>query len=89
MIAAYIASIDEWNAAYPSVWVEERYRKQGIGTYRLRELERELKKKGADVMLVWTSEYQADFFVKQGFTVCTVAEDCPKGHCYYCMKKVI
>ncbi len=89
MIAAYIASIDEWNAAYPSVWVEERYRKQGIGTYLLRELERELKEKGAYVMLVWTSDWQAGFFVKQGFTVCTVAEDCPKEHCYYCMKKVI
>jgi hypothetical protein len=27
--------------------------------------------------------------VKQGFTICTVVEDYPKGHCYYCMKKVI
>lgn len=89
LIALYTADIDEWNAAYPSVWVEEQYRNQGIGTYLLKDVERELKEKGAYIMLVWAYDWTADFFVKQGFTICTACEDNPKGHCYYCMKKLL
>lgn len=87
LIAAYTAGFDEWSEAYLTVWVEEPYRNQGIGSYLLQEAERELKEKGAYVILIWLFDWQAAFFEKRGFTVCTVTEDCPKGHRYYGMKK--
>ena len=90
LIAAYTASIDGWNAAYfDAVWVEEPYRNQGIGSQLLQDAERELKEKGAYVMLLWCYDWEAEFFIKRGFTVCTACEDNPKGHCYYCMKKLL
>ena len=87
LIAAYTAPIDGWSASYPSVWVEERYRNQGIGTYLLQYAEQELREKGAYIMQIWVNDWVADFFIKQGFTICTTSEDNPEGHRFYRMTK--
>ena len=89
LIAAYTAGFDEWSESYFTVWVDEPYRGQGIGTYLLQEAERELKEKGAYVILIWLCDWEAAFFEKHGFTVCAVYEDCPEGHKFYEMKKLI
>ncbi len=89
LIAAYTGGFDEWSEAYFTVWVDEPYRRQGIGTYLLQEAERELREKGAYVILVWPFDWEAAFFEKNGFIVCSATEDCPDGHKFYGMKKLL
>ena len=89
IIAAYTGGFDEWSESYFSVWVDEPYRGQGIGSYLLEDAERELKEKGAYVILAWLYEWETPFFAKHGFTVCYTMDDCPEGHKYCCMKKTL
>lgn len=87
LIAACVAEVDDWGEACIDLWVEEPYRSRGIGSRLLLETEREAREKGAYVMLVWLLDWQAPFFEKHGYTVCTAIDDCPKGHRFYTMRK--
>ena len=87
LIAGCSAEVDTWADAYVSLWVEEPYRNRGIGSYLLRETEREARERGAYIMLAWAFDWQAEFFKKRGFTVCSAIEDGPKGHRFYGLRK--
>ena len=71
------------------LWVEEKYRKQGIGSALIREAERVARKKGCHFMTLGTFDFQAKpLYEKYGFAVCGTIEDCPtKGHTHYDMIK--
>ncbi len=88
-IAGFAGGIDGWNGTdIDALWVDEPYRRQGIGTRLLREFEREAKENGASVVFIETYDWNAGFFKKNGYeTVTGMLEDYPKGHIMYCMQK--
>ena len=70
------------------LFVEEDYRKSGIGVRLLSAVEEEGKKLGAKVSHVDTFDFQAkDFYLRHGYTVYGVLEDCPPGHARYYFRK--
>ena len=54
------------------LWVDERYRHQGIGSMIIREVERIAREKGCRVITLGTASYMAKpFYEKHGYTVFT------------------
>jgi len=90
IIAGCNLMINCWKVADLDIlWVEEKYRKQGIGSALIREAEGAARKKGCRFMTLGTFDFQArPLYEKYGFTVCGTIEDCPtKGHTHYDMIK--
>ena len=89
MIAGILGSVCLWDCMYIDLfWVEENYRKQGIGTQLLLEIENEAKSKHIRMIHLDTFDYQAKgFYEKNGYIVYGILEDYPEGHCLYHMKK--
>ena len=55
-----------------TLWVDERYRHQGIGSKIIREVERIAREKGCRVVTLGTASYMArPFYEKHGYTVFT------------------
>ena len=90
MIAGVIAEVDGWDSCdIGGIWVEEPYRKQGLGTYLLGEVEREAKENGAYVLFTYCCDWVYGFFRKNGFTARGTLPDYPKGHTAYELEKRI
>ena len=90
LIAAVICGIDEDDTAFvDGIWVEERYRRQGIGSWLFSEIEREAKEKGAYVILSYCCDWVSAFFFQNGFTPRGKLENYPKGHTAYELEKRI
>ena len=89
IIAGFVGGVDGWNGTdIDALWVEEKYRNQGIGSQLLVELEREVKENGADVMFIEAFDWNVGFFKKNGYEKVTgILEDYPKGHTMYCLQK--
>ena len=87
LIAGCVAGVDDWGVAGIRLWVDERWRGRGIGSRLLRETEREFRENGAYFVLISAIDWQAEFFKKYGYTVCTATEDYPKGHFCYRLRK--
>ena len=81
IIAGIISGINGWDYCFVSViWVNEAYRKQGFGSHILSKIEREAKEKGAYIMLTYASDWNIDFFKKQGYAIRGEFDDLPRGH---------
>ncbi|OOM77862.1 GNAT family N-acetyltransferase [Clostridium sp. BL-8] len=80
-----------WNCLYiDSLWVDVDYRKFGFGTKLLNEVEEASRKRGCRLIHLDTFDFQAmDFYIKQGYEIFGVLENCPKNHRRYYMKKDI
>ena len=80
-----------WKCIYIDVlWVKEEYRNAGIGSQLLSEIEKTAKEYGCHLIHLDTFDFQAkDFYIKQGFEIHGVLDDCPKGHNRYYFKKSI
>ena len=91
IIAGITGGVDGWNGTeIDGLWVEEPYRRQGIGSRLLRAFEQAAKEIGADIMFIEAYDWDAAFYRKNGYeTVTGVLEDYPKGHTMYCMQKDI
>ena len=90
LIAAVLSGLDgDDTAEIDGIWVDERYRRQGLGTYLFREVEREAKENGAYVILSYCCDWVSGFFFTNGFTVRGELEDYPKGHTAYEIEKRI
>lgn len=90
IIAGCNLVIDCWRAADLDIlWVEEKHRKQGIGSALIREALRAARIRGCHFMTLGTFDFQArPLYEKYGFAVCGIIEDCPtKGHTHYDMIK--
>lgn len=89
MIAAIFAGVGRWNHFYiDMVWVEEPYRNQGIGSELLAETEREAKERGAYfAQTELATDWNVEFFKKNGYTAVGAWEDVPKGHVTYILEK--
>ena len=91
VIAGCLAGMYFWNVVYIDIlWVDERYRRKGLGSELLAEVERKAKEKGGYLVHLDTFDWQAKgFYEKNGYTVFGTLENCPKGHNRYYMKKLI
>jgi GNAT superfamily N-acetyltransferase len=80
-----------WNCLYIDIlWVKEEYRKEGYGSVLLNEVEKIAKAKGCNLIHLDTFDFQAkDFYLKYGYEVFGVLDDCPMDHKRYYMKKNI
>ena len=90
MIAAVISGVDgDDTANIDGIWVEEKYRRQGLGSYLFHEVQREAKENGAYVILSYCCDWVSGFFSRNGFTARGVLEDYPRGHTAYELEKRI
>lgn len=89
IIAGLIGAI-YWGCAYVEIlWVDKDHRKDGLGSRLLKEVEQEVKEKGGHMIFLDTFDFQAkDFYLKNGFEIFGVLEDCPEGHKRYYLKKI-
>lgn len=80
-----------WNCLYIDVlWVKEEVRSQGYGSILLNLVEKIAKEKGCKLIHLDTFDFQAkDFYLKHGYEVFGVLDDCPSEHKRYYMKKII
>lgn len=80
-----------WNCLYIQVlWVKEGFRQHGYGSRLLSEVEKIAKEKGCKLIHLDTFDFQAkDFYIKHGYEIFGVLEDCPLEHERYYMKKNI
>lgn len=70
------------------LFVEEALRHGGIGTKLLQNVEQEAKHLGAKLAHLDTFDFQAkDFYLKHGYEIFGVLDDCPAGHKRYYLKK--
>lgn len=78
-----------WNCLYIDIlWVKEGFREKGYGSVILREVEKIAKEKGCTLVHLDTFDFQAkDFYLKHGYEVFGILDDCPVGHKRYYMKK--
>ena len=71
------------------LWVDERYRHQGIGSMIIREVERAAREKGCRVVTLGTASYMArPFYEKHGYTVFSTLKK-PNGYISYSLVKYL
>lgn len=89
IIAGCLAKMYCWNIIYIDIlWVDEKYRKCGLGTRLLNEIEKIALEEKSSLIHLDTFDFQAkDFYIKQGYEVFGILEDCPVNHCRYYLKK--
>ncbi len=72
-----------------TLWVDEHWRHQGIGSMIIREVERIAKEKGCRVVTLGTASYMArPFYEKHGYTVFTTLKK-PNGYISYSLVKYL
>lgn len=78
-----------WKCIYvDALWVEDKYRKTGLGSQLLLEIERTAKEYGCHIIHLDTFDFQGkDFYLRHGYDIHGVLDDCPQGHKRYYMKK--
>lgn len=70
------------------LFVDAHYRDLGLGSSLLMKIENEAKKRGALLAHLETFDWQAKaFYLKHGYEIFGILEDCPSGHKRYYMKK--
>ena len=89
-IAGVIADVNKGVYGYiDAVFVEEPLRRQGIGTYLLKEVEKIAKENGTPMILTNAGDWNVDFFKKNGYLLRGELKDVPKGHDCYELYKMI
>ena len=83
-IAGVIADVNKDAYGYvEALFVEELFRRQGLGTYLLQEAEKLAKENNASVVLTSAGDWNVGFFKKNGYLLRGELKDVPKGHdCY-------
>ena len=91
VVAAIMAGVDQIDIGWIwKIWVDEEYRRQGLGTLLLKHFEKKAKEKGATkIMSEEIFDWNIDFFLKAGYKVSGELNDLPKGHTYYLIEKDI
>jgi GNAT superfamily N-acetyltransferase len=68
--------------------VDKSHQHKGLGTLLLNKVESEAKELGVKLIHLDTFDFQAkDFYLKHGYVVFGILEDCPLGHTRFYMKK--
>ena len=77
------------NGFVNALFVEEPLRRQGLGTYLLREAEKLAKEHDASMILTTAGDWNVGFFQKNGYLLRGELKDVPKGHDCYELYKMI
>lgn len=80
-----------WGCLYiDTLWVDEAHRNHGIGSMLLNKVEAQAKEIGCSVANLNTFDFQAkDFYMKMGYDIFGVLENCAPGHKLYFLKKTL
>ena len=89
-IAGVIADVHKGVFGYiDALFVEEPLRRQGLGTYLMKEAEKLAKENGTPMILTTAGDWNVDFFKKNGYLLRGELKDVPKGHdCYELYKEI-
>ena len=89
IIAGINADMYFWHILFVSIlFVDKAHRHKNLGSYLLKKVETEAKAMGAKLAHTDTFDFQAkDFYLKHGFEIFGVLDDCPEGHKRYYLKK--
>ncbi len=89
VVAAIMAGNDEIDVAWIwKIWVDEKYRNQGLGTLLVKHFEKKAKEKGATKILSEEIyDWNIGFFLKNGYKIAGELKDLPKGHSFFIIEK--
>ena len=89
VVAAIMAGVDEIDVAWIwKIWVDEKYRHQGLGTLLVKHFEKKAKEKGATKILSEeVYDWNVGFFLKNNYKIAGELKDLPKGHSYFTLEK--
>ena len=82
IIAGCTGYIYPWGHMYiDDMWVDEKYRRQELGSNALQAVEKVAEEKGVYLITLGTWDFQArPYYLKHGYQVFSIKKDCPKGH---------
>ncbi len=80
-----------WKCVFVDVlWIHEEHRHKGLGSRLLNEIETLAKEAGCHLIHLDTFDFQAkDFYLKRGYKIFGILDDCPIGHKRYYLNKVL
>lgn len=89
VIGGILACMALWHIlSIDTLWVKEEFRNQGIASQLLGIVEDEASSMGCHIAYLSTYDFQAkDFYLKDGYEVFGILEDCPLGHRLYHLSK--
>ena len=89
-IAGVMADADKGADGFvKALFVEKPLRRQGLGTYLLKEAEEFARENNVSMVLTNAGDWNVDFFKKNGYLLRGELRDVPKGHdCYELYKKI-
>jgi len=89
-MAGVIADVDKGASCFiEALFVEEPLRRQGLGSYLLKEAEKCARENGASMVLSNAGDWNVDFFQKNGYLVRGELKEVSKGHNCYELYKMI
>lgn len=89
VVAGICADVYIWKILFISlIFVHEDYRHKKLGSLLIRKVEEKARSLGAKLAHLDTFSFQAkDFYIKHGYEIFGVLDDCPPGHKRYYLKK--
>ena len=91
VVGGILAKMYCWNVIYiDALWINENYRGFGLGEKLLFEIENIAKKEKCYLIHLDTFDFQAkNFYIKNGYEVLGVLDNCPKDHKRFFLKKYL
>lgn len=91
IVAGILGKLNAWGCLHVDLlWVDVAHRKAGVGSKILKEVENISKANGCHLVHLDTFDFQAkDFYLKNGYEIFGVLDDCPLGHKRYFLKKCL
>ncbi len=91
IIGGILACSALWHTlSIDTLWVKKEYRNQGVAKQLLSIVETEARNMGCNIAYLSTYDFQAkDFYLKNGYRIFGVLEDCPKDHKLYHLSKIL
>lgn len=78
------------SAELGQLWVEESYRRRGLGSKLLKRFEAEVEARGSSLVYFDTFSFNApEFYAAHGYEVACQFEGLPRGAIYYVMRKAL
>ena len=89
IVAGINAIVYHWGILFiDELFVSEAHRHKQLGSYLIKKVENEAIDLGATLSHTDTFDFQAkDFYLKQGYEIFGVLENCPPNHNRYYLKK--
>lgn len=89
IVAGVVGKLNAWNCLHIDfLWVDREYRKKGLGSEILSEVEAVSKEYGCYLVYLDTFDFQAkDFYLKHGYRVFGTLNNCPPNHKKYFLEK--